>query len=489
MKLPSAFLFLPLFFIFCGKVSFAQQYSLSLPEKLQLGVNNYEVLGANSEGVLVLSSGKTIRNISLYATNMKLQWKKGINLKEFGIVNVQKIFLIEDSALVFYTVQSRGVTILKAVKVNQKFEVMRTPCILDTLGNTTLISVPSLSYASSFGKKRITAYYEDLNSTDKRKIHCICIDDLPSLKWKNEFRPPEFAEPQIISVLPDDSLRTWILFGENQVKNFRNDFPFNKFMLITCSDSGKAVFQSMVEESGYLFSSALIRQDRMNRQIVVAGMFSDSPGNESDGVLVSRFSYNSVLLSNKLLKFSDEFLSDLCGNIPPKRNDGFYSFSPSQMILKLDGGIIFLAESYNVSTESYNSAGFGNYGVTSSLTVNFYHYDDVIVLSTDASDSVHWEKVLHKKQQTEGDGGYFSSFFLTVAPTQLILVFNDFSSGMAVLSSFSVGADGAVDRNEIFNADKKGLLPVPQSCKQVSPNEVIMPSIKKGYLQYIKIIF
>ena len=65
----------------------------------------------------------------------------------------------------------------------------------------------------------------------------------------------------------------------------------------------------------------------------------------------------------------------------------------------------------------------------------------------------------------------------------------DGAAGMDVLSTFTLWPDGKVERNEIFNADKKGLLPLVKEGKQISPNEIVMPSLKKGYLQYLKILF
>ena len=378
---------------------------------------------------------------------------------------------------------------LKVAKVNAQLNLIRVATIIDTLATSTLLPVPGMNYTASFNKKRFLIYYDDLNNSDRRKLHSYGVDELLNLKWKNEFRSLDFVEPETVTAVIDDSFKCWFLIGENQVKNFHNDFPYNKFMLLSYNDSTKNFSQTIVEESGLIFTQPLLKLDFKNQQIIVAGLYALAPGTESNGIILLRFQLQGKSINKKLIAYSADLLSQLTGNISPKRSDGFFSFQPSDMVVKNDGGIIFLAESYSISTDAFNSSGYGNFGGSTSLTVNYYHFDEVIALSFNDTGGVEWNQVIHKKQQTESDGGIFSSFALLIAPTNLLLIFNDFAAGMDVLSTFTLWPDGKVERNEIFNADKKGLLPLVKEGKQISPNEMVMPSLKKGYLQYLKILF
>ena len=239
-------LFSLLFFLFVAAINslHGQNYKVSLPEKLNYGVNRYEVLGINSYGVIVLNAGKTEHTVTLYAADMKLKWKKPIALKELGIVNVGKIYLVEDSFIVFYTVQFHGTTVLKVAKVNAQLNLIRVATIIDTLATSTLLPVPGMNYTASFNKKRFLIYYDDLNNSDRRKLHSYGVDELLNLKWKNEFRSLDFVEPETVTAVIDDSFKCWFLIGENQVKNFHNDFPYNKFMLLSYNDSTKNFIQT-----------------------------------------------------------------------------------------------------------------------------------------------------------------------------------------------------------------------------------------------------
>ncbi len=467
----------------------AQNFEFTLPEKLNYGSNRHEILGTNSGGIVVMNAGKNLHFISLYSTDMKLNWKKSISLKEFGSVNIGKVILMADSALVFYTTQTKGMTLLKAAKVNSQLLLIRPSIIIDTLTSSTLQSVPKINYSVSNNKKRFLIYYEDLNTIEKRKLHAYCLDDLLNNKWKSEFIATEFKDPEIISAQIDDSIYCSFLLGENHIKNFRNDFPYNKLMLVSYNDSQQTFSTTVTEESGMILTEALLKQDISNHQILVAVLYALAPGIKSEGIIIYRYSFNGDLINKKLIPFSIDMLSSLTGNITTKRNDGFFSFQPSEMIIKKDGGLIFFAESHSVSTESFNSSGLGNFGGSSSLTVNYYHYDEILAYSISDTGKIEWSQVLHKKQQTEGDGGLFSSFSILIAPAALIIVFNDFITGMDMLSAFKLEADGKTSRLELFNATKKGLLPVSKAAKQISINEIVIPSLKKGYLQYLKISF
>ena len=136
------------------KILIAQNYEITLPEKKDYNSNRYEVIGTNSEGVVALTAGKNSHSISQYSFDMKLKWKKPIALKEIGFVSIGKVILSGDSAIVFYTIQARGMTFLKAAKVNHQFMIIRSSIIVDTLASSTLLSIPKMNYSVSNNKKR-----------------------------------------------------------------------------------------------------------------------------------------------------------------------------------------------------------------------------------------------------------------------------------------------------------------------------------------------
>jgi len=71
----------------------------------------------------------------------------------------------------------------------------------------------------------------------------------------------------------------------------------------------------------------------------------------------------------------------------------------------------------------------------------------------------------------------------------LQLIYNDGINGQTSVAGFNIDVNGNQERVDIFNSDRKGVMVIPRSSKQISPNELIMPSLKRNYLQFVKVSF
>ena len=71
----------------------------------------------------------------------------------------------------------------------------------------------------------------------------------------------------------------------------------------------------------------------------------------------------------------------------------------------------------------------------------------------------------------------------------LQFIYNDVINGQTSVADFMIDATGKQQRSDVFNADRKGVMVIPRSSKQISPNELIMPSLKRNYLQFVKVSF
>ncbi len=476
--------------ILCGNewIS-AQTISYSLPVKLQYGVNRFDILGRNAQGIVMQESSRTQTTIEVFSTDMKLKWRKNLPLKELG-ASVQRIFLLGDSSLIFYSYFTKGKSMLKAVKTNDRFELPGRTMIVDSVNVYNYVEPPDYSFTLSNNKSNFLIYFSDGSAELKNKIHAIVIDKYLNILSRNTIPIQLTEQPRLITALVDDSARSYFLTGDNRVKNFRNNFSYLTFQLYYFNDSSKNFQYQIFYADGKLMTDPVVRMDWLNQRIILAGLYSNDPGIESKGIYYSSYQIPGCkVLQRKFTDFTGELLSSLSGNVPPRRNDGFFNFKPKEMIIKNDGGVIFFSEAVSVSSESFANPGYGGIGFSSSLTVNFYHYDEILTTGFSPDGTVEWQKIYPKKQQTEGDEGYYSSFSVFIGINSLSLFYNDFIVGITNLVSYKVNIDGSSERKEIFNSDKKGLLPVCQFGKQISSREFIIPSIKRNYLQFIKITF
>lgn len=478
-----------LFIISGNKISSAQDVAYSLPEKLQYGVTRFEILGRNTQGIVMQLSSRSQTTMEVYTTDMKLKWKKNLALKEIG-ATVQQIFLLGDSSLVFYSHFVKGKSVLKVMKVNDRFEFSGRQIILDSVTVYSYADPPDYSFTLSGDKSKYMVYYTEGHEKPKKKIHAVVLDKSLNVISNRTFRIQSADQPDLLTALVDDSAKTYFLTADNQVRNFRNNYPYLTLQLYYFSDSADNFLFRSFYADGKLLTAPVVRPDWENHRIIVAGLYALNPGVESQGVYYLSYAIpDCELLQSKFSDFPAELLSSLTGNTPPRRTDGFFNLKPQEMIVKKDGGAIFFTEAISLSSESFAAPGYGGFGISSSLTVNYYHYDNIVTTGFTPDGGIEWQKIYPKKQQTEGDEGYYSSFGIYIGTNSLSLLYNDFISGMTNFASYKINIDGTAGRAEIFNADKKGVLPISRFGKQISSREFIVPSIKRGYLQFVKITF
>jgi hypothetical protein len=475
--------------IIASASSFAQDISFSAPQKITAGYEKVEILGKNSQGILVRQIGRNDDEIAVYYDNMQLRWKKATPRKD-KTAKLEEIVMCGDSLLFFYTEVVKGSALLKAFKSNSKLESLPLAITCDTINRSLVNTTPVVNFVTSTDKSKVLVYYEDPAFRTTDIIHLLCFDSHLRLVWKGVFKVKQMDSPVTVAALVDGQGNGCIAVGENTIKNFNNEFPYTSLHLFSVRQNGLRVTEKVFGEKNMILSECLIRQNIDSGNVILAGLYASTPGAESEGSYCFSFQplKDSVMFS-KLEPHSAEFLAQLTGNNPPKRNDGFFDFQPRDLVVKRDGGAILVTESISISSESYANNNYGAFGMSSGFTVNYYHYDDLAVFSFGPDGNLDWKQILHKKQSTEGDGGFYSSFIMVIAPSALHFVFNDVANGQTSVVSYSLSIDGKQVRSDLFNADRKGVMVIPRSSRQVSPTEVLMPSIKRNYLQFAKIGF
>jgi hypothetical protein len=469
-------------------LSFAQELLYSPPQKVTAGYAKIEILGKNSQGILVREIGRTDDQIAAYYDNLQIRWKRQTPHKEKN-AKIEQILICDDSLIIFYSVVLKNISLLKAFKTNARLESTPLAVICDTLNHSLVNATSPIHFAYTADKRKILVYYEDASFGSNKTIRLTCLDASLHHLWKAPLQIKTMEEPKIIEAVLDDQGDACIVVGENTVKNFRNDFFYSALHAFKIPSGGSQVNEITLQERDNLLGNCKIRLDAQSGNILIAGLYAKSPGAESEGVYFLMLNSEDSIVQKKFEPHSQEFLAELTGNDPPRKSDGFFDFQPRELIVKRDGGAILVAESASVSSESYTSNSYGTFGISSGFTVNYYHYDDIAVFSFQKDGKLEWKQILHKKQATEGDGGYYSSFITMIAPASLYFIYNDMSNAQTNVANYNIDPSGNHQRKELLNADRKGVMLIPQSAKQISPTELLVPSIKRNYLQFVKISF
>ena len=149
---------------------------------------------------------------------------------------------------------------------------------------------------------------------------------------------------------------------------------------------------------------------------------------------------------------------------------------------------MLVAEQYSVvrHTSQYTDAN----GIRQSSSYTNYHYNDIIVVNIDASGQIVWANKIPKKQITRNDGGYHSSYVLSVVKDKLYFVFNDNPKNLVIekegkLKNIKIGKEamaviveidmeGNQKKKALFSARNSEAVARPKVCRQASDNVVII---------------
>ena len=118
---------------------------------------------------------------------------------------------------------------------------------------------------------------------------------------------------------------------------------------------------------------------------------------------------------------------------------------------------------------------------------------------------IEWSKKIAKKQVTRNDGGFFSSYALSIVKDKLYFVFNDnpknlFYKGEGKLYNFNKSKESLVvlvtldnegnqTREALFSAKEADILTRPIVCEQISKNEMILFGQRKKTHRFARILF
>lgn len=484
MKLTLIFIFLISFHC----VGICQTVDFSIPQRLNSNNTRLDILGKYSEGILVLEHSHNNDFLETFYDDMTLHWRKPMVLKDKD-AEVQKVFIMGDSVTVVYLQFVKSVTLLKMSRLNDMMVETSHSIILDTLATNSTSPLPIIRYASSEDHKLFLVFTTGDNFYESKLVQFYLLDSrLTLVMKKSQTVAKDLTEPTLIDAAVDAQSNIVCLLGERAPHSQHDNYSFEKMMVSTLKN-GLNLTELTLSEPKEFYSHPAMGFDVTNHRLILTGFYGAAPGETGEGTFYYNVSIDSQTISRKRIdKFSDDFISMVTGNIPPKNNDSFDNFQVMGVVVKKNGGAILMAESQFQTNESVANPMYGPFGIASSITITYYHFDDIALFSFDSLGYIEWKKILHKRQETQGDAGYYSSYSMIIS-NQLDFVYNDNSSGQSNVASYTVKPDGEILRADLFNGDQKGIQLIPKFGKQVSAHELVIPSVKRGNVQFAKFTF
>ncbi len=254
----------------------------------------------------------------------------------------------------------------------------------------------------------------------------------------------------------------------------------------------------------------VIKADNFNKRYFLASLYVKEKRGNIDGFYF--YEWNKLTGEPELentYTLSEEIRKDLRGDASIKM--AFDDFFIRQIITRRDGGFIIGSESYyttsrfsswnrfdflygapfysSYSNNMYYSPYFNNSYWNSRSSNNQavrYHADNIAVFSFNKKGEMEWNNVIGKSQFNDETDDLISYQVMNTGD-QLHFLTNMQERRNNLLTDYSIGASGALNRNPTLKNLDKGYDFMPKYAKQVSAKQMIIPCLYRNYICFAKI--
>lgn len=481
--------FLLLICILSGFCSLAQEISFSEPEKISNRTPNFQILGKNNEGILLYKYGKGEFQIDAYSSKMKKIWSKKIRIPEES-PSIKRFVLYPDSTWMFFTSADKfGRGQLQSITLSPKFEYKGQATVLDTFSYDQYLIDDRLKVVHSKDRNNLVAYLPFYQGNNLDALYLLGLEGKDSVYTKSFFKNNVPGNYILRKVEPDNKGNIYILLEHNLIGNRKKPFNEAEYLVWKYDRATDLFIQIRVDFQRPFFDKLMLNVDDLNERLVLSGLYADNKGEMSEGYYLGIYDLKvDALLVDRYVPYKPEIFTKVTGK-EDKSMKGFYSFRISDVVLRYDGGVNIIIESSFDNTENMQIPAFTPSVGPSYRTVDVVYYNDIVVLSTNKDGTLDWYSVIKKKQVSEDDEGFFSSYCLLTRHNHLRLIYNEEIYHKTNINAFRVNKDGGQSRKFLINAADNNVFLVPALGKQISATEVLIPSFKRNYFRLVNFNF
>lgn len=462
----------------------AQVVEISNPGKLPPKASKFKVIGKNNDGIIVRLYGME-DVINVYSDELVLTASKTIDFKnKDGLL--QYVMLNKTGAVIFYLQQDRKYSVLFAQPVNSKFIEIGKPMAVDTIYDRRDMVEQNLRFKPSTDQNYLFIYYPFFAGNNVQTIKYICLDRALNKVYNTTvpFSRDE-AEMETSKTLVDNNGGSYLILRKQDKE------AGTSFDVYSISGAGEPVFYSLHLDKK-LFGEPYFDFDNKNGKLLLTTLYDDDLKRGeavANGLIYATYDPATGKAEQSVtIPFQKSFISELTGR-EVKDQGSLYTFNIKKAMLRNDGGILLLAESFIKDTRE-SSVPIGlQPGYSSFQTTNLYQFNDIIGFSVNPKGEVDWSAILRKKQVSEDDNGAFSSFLIMNQKDKLRLLYLDDVTTSGALNQYVLGSDGVNERTTIMNQEDKDVLLLPKNGRQIAPDALVIPSYKNGVLRLVKLTF
>ena len=441
----------------------------------------YYLIGKIKDKHLVLRErpGKFVLNA--YNEDMTLGWERELELPKRR-PQIVEIFDFEDRFYVLFLHKVKGDNRLTMHKYDGGANLVDST-LVKNFGSQFL--QPDFKILQSENKKMLQI--ERDNASESRELMVFNLQRM-ELLYEAVFNPPNFnSSVDFNKLLIDDEGTSYYVVERD---NRRTKKKTHRFEVIGYESYSNRQFKFDMRMSGRITFDVDVIVDNLNHTLIAGGYYAEKVFSKANGTFYLRAPLGDP--ASATLKF-EEFNNTLLETVEGKnrRQKKFLTqIRVKDLIPRRDGGVLIVGEKFKrldsrTATGTLQSRQFAGF----TPFVSDYYFDDIFIVTHHPDGELHWTNFFYKRQYSKNDSGVFSSYFVMKTPSQLRFLFNDEIIQNTTVSTYNVKPDGAYDRKALLNANFQNIKLRFVNSKQVSANEVIVPSEFKGELRLLKVLF
>jgi len=470
-----------------AQIGLSQEVTISEAVTLRSD-QSYSIIGKFNEKTLLYQDKGAEFEIQAFDNKLLgLSWTKELELDKKR-PEVLDVLGKGDYFYVIYKFKQKGNSIIKIHKYNEAANLVDSTNIVN-YGKRFYSPAPEIILSQD--KKKLLLYHTEYFT--QIEVSVFDLDKMEVL-WKKEFTPHDlkFGADFYQMLVDNEGGMHMVLNREND--RFKKDKPHYWEFIYQPVDAEKSLTNSVFLE-GNLSFDAYFKIDNLNKSIIGGGMYSEKNKGRTQGYYLLNMSYLNPEKKSLAFRAFDKGFKEQLVDKKVKTEKGLFDVGVQDIVIRRDGGAVIICEQLkdferasaatNTTTTArgyYSSRENGRYAVD-------HYYEDLFLFSIHPDGAHHWQEILHKKQFSQDDDAAFSSFFLAKTPRDLRLIYNDEIRNENTVSEYVIKGNGEFDRNSILNTASQELRLRFRESQQVSINEILVPSERKGKLKLVRMLF
>jgi len=459
----------------------AQTVNYSLPEKISHKNYDYAILGKTTEGILIYKYNKFENIIVSYDESMSKKWERQAQLGNKGSA-IQHISIHKNNLIVFFSYDKGNSTVVGGQFFTNKMEPKTKFVKFDSIYHEKWTTAIDWYVMHDEARNWYYMYYISSSNDQQTVIHGLLIDEFLKIRKVDDLVIP-VAYGNIIDELIDNKGNVWFLTGKPTDYSNSGSKTWSAITVYQYPNGATAILKGVLLSTNS-FNSLVAKINNVGNELVLAGLYSEKNSMDLTGYGLVKYNLaNDSILVNRFEPFNEKQIKDLRMSMDVDINN----FQITDLVLRFDGGVLMCFENSYSTVQTVEVPNYYSPSFPSIKTYTYLHYDDLFLTSLTNEGNLAWYNVLHKKQVSENDEGYYSSYGLIKGKDKIALIYNEEISDQTNLLAYLIKENGTITRGSVCNSKQKNVFLSPRKARQVSLYEMVIPSEYRGYLQFVKI--